>query len=183
MSRVGKLPVKIPSGVNFSVDSERNIVVKGPKGELQFRLSEEVSCEYDASAAAVSFSVSNQGDIAAAPALWGLSRSMVNNMVSGVSNGFDKRLELVGVGYKASMLDDRHLLLSLGHSHDIVYAVPNGISIKCEKNLGIVISGVDKQLVGQVAAEIRAFRKPEPYKGKGIRYAGEFVRRKEGKRK
>lgn len=178
MSRVGKKPVAIPSGVTVSV-SASEIAVKGSKGELKVQLSPEVSVEV------------KDGKVIVEPvnkanprsrAMWGTIRNRVNNMVEGVSKGYTTRLEIQGVGYRAAA-DKNFLTLALGYSHEIKYAIPAGITIACEKPTSIAISGSDKVLVGQTAAEIRALRKPEPYKGKGVRYEGEYVRQKEGKKK
>ena len=178
MSRVGKYPVIIPEGVNASING--NVVnVKGKLGELSFAFNDShVSVEI------------NDGKIVVTPhsqsrtarTLWGTTRAQINSIIKGVSGGYCKSLELIGVGYKAR-LDGRNLVLSLGFSHDVPFAAPAGITFACESPTVIKISGVDKQLVGQVAAEIRKYRKPEPYKGKGIRVDGEYVRRKEGKKK
>jgi large subunit ribosomal protein L6 len=178
MSRVGKLPVKIPSGVTVNVNGYE-VAVKGAKGELKQRFTPEVTV-------AVA-----DGQLVVQPknkkvnrdrAMWGMYRNLFRNMVDGVSKGFTKNLEINGVGFRAAA-DKQTLSLSLGYSHEIKYAIPQGIEIKCEKPTSIAIMGIDKELVGQVAAEIRALRKPEPYKGKGVRYQGEYVRQKEGKKK
>ncbi len=178
MSRVGKLPVAIPSGVNVSV-AGGDVTVKGAKGELKAKFGSEVTIEVkDGKVIVLPVNKSNQR----ARAVWGMSRSIIRNMVEGVSQGFTTKLEINGVGYRASA-DKNFLTLALGYSHEIKYAIPAGIEIKCEKPTLIAITGFDKRLVGQVAAEIRALRKPEPYKGKGVRYEGEYVRQKEGKKK
>ncbi len=177
MSRIGKNPVKLPKGVTASVAGQA-ISVKGPKGELSFVANDDVTVSQ------------NDGAIAVAPrdqskrarAAWGLSRTMVANLVEGVSKGFERRLEINGVGLRAAV-DGRALKLSLGYSHEINYPIPPGIKIACAKPTEILVSGADRQQVGQVAAEIRAFRKPEPYKGKGVKYAEEHIHRKEGKKK
>lgn len=178
MSRVGKLPVEIPSGVQVNVD-KGNITVKGAKGELKTHYTSDVNVEM------------KDGKLWVRPrnkaekrsrALWGTVRSNVQGMVEGVSKGFTKRLAIQGVGYRASS-DKNFLTLALGYSHEIKYAIPTGIEIKCETPTMVVISGFDKQLVGQVASEIRSLRKPEPYKGKGVRYEGEHIVMKEGKKK
>ncbi len=177
MSRVGKSPVVIPSGVTVTVNG-RDIAVKGSKGELKFALSPEVQVEVkDGKAWLKPLSQSKQ-----ARALWGLSRRHVGNMVKGVSEGFSVKLEIQGVGFRASA-DKNYLTIALGFSHEIKYAIPAGVSIAVDKQTSITISGFDKRLVGQVASEIRELRKPEPYKGKGVRYEGEYVRQKEGKKK
>lgn len=178
MSRVGKLPVAIPSGVTVNVNGQE-IAVKGSKGELKARFGAEVSIAVTDGKVVITPRDKNEKR---ARTVWGMSRSQIRNMVEGVSQGFTRKLEVNGVGYRASA-DKNFLSLALGYSHEIKYAIPAGIEIKCEKPTLIAISGFDKKLVGQVAAEIRALRKPEPYKGKGIRYEGEYVRQKEGKKK
>ena len=178
MSRVGKYPVNIPAGVTVAI--EGNVVtVKGKLGEL--------SCSFDDGHIAAKVEdnkvvVTPHSQSLAAHALWGTTRANINTLVKGVSEGFTKNLELVGVGYKAHM-EGTKLVLSLGFSHDVNFPAPEGIKISCESPTQIKIFGVDKQLVGQVAAEIRKYRKPEPYKGKGVKYEGEYIRRKEGKKK
>jgi len=179
MSRIGKAPIDVPAGVSFNVDG-LDISVEGKLGKLYHRLPEGIGCQYDPSEARALVSiVSNDKPM---NALWGLSRSIVANMVQGVHEGYKKTLEIIGVGYKAST-NGKFLALYVGHSHDIMYPIPAGITIKCEKPTIIVVSGCDKQMVGQVAAQIKGFRPPEPYKGKGIRISGEFVFRKVGKKK
>lgn len=175
MSRIGKQPITIPSGVALTQDGQ-TVTAKGPKGELEFTLPESVSGKIEDGA----FTVSPNDD--GASAMWGMSRTMVNNLIVGVSEGYKKDLELKGVGYRAQM-KGKMLSLQLGYSHDVEYTPPEGITITAAKPTEISVSGIDKQKVGQVAAEIRAFRKPEPYKGKGVRYVGEYVRMKEGKKK
>ena len=177
MSRVGKHPVVVPSGVDVAVVG-REIKIKGKLGELTAVLTDDVII--DIGDGHVTVTPANQGK--RARSMWGTSRSLINNMVTGVSEGFKVELEIQGVGYRAAVAG-KTLTLQLGYSHDIVFPMPDGISIECEKPTQIVVSGIDRQRVGQVAAEIRQFRKPEPYKGKGIRYLGEWVRRKEGKKK
>lgn len=177
MSRVGKKPVPVPSGVTATVDGQM-VKMKGSKGELSFLVPEEVSVVLENGA--VSVAPRDQSKIARAK--WGLSRAQVANLVQGVANGFEKRLEINGVGYKAAVAG-KVLKLSLGYSHDIDYEIPAGITIVTPKPTEVVVSGIDKQKVGQVAAEIREYRGPEPYKGKGVKYAGEFIFRKEGKKK
>ena len=177
MSRVGKHPVVVPSGVDVAVVG-REIKVKGKLGELTAVLTDDVII--DISDGHVTVTPINQGK--RARSMWGTSRSLISNMVTGVTEGFKVELELQGVGYRAAVAG-KTLTLQLGYSHDIVFPMPDGIRIECEKPTQIVVSGIDRQRVGQVAAEIRQFRKPEPYKGKGIRYLGEWVRRKEGKKK
>ncbi len=177
MSRIGKKPVPLPKGVTASVQG-KTVTVKGPKGELKTTLVEEI----DASVGEHGVTLTPRKDMERADRMWGLSRTLVNNLVVGVTNGFEQKLEIQGVGYRAAV-QGKTLNLQLGFSHDVNYPIPEGISIKAEKPTMLTVSGMDKQLVGQVAAEIRAWRPPEPYKGKGVRYAGEYVRRKEGKKK
>ncbi|AWN37511.1 50S ribosomal protein L6 [Methylobacterium radiodurans] len=177
MSRVGKKPVPVPSGVTATVDGQ-TVKMKGSKGELQFVVPSLVDVEFKDGA--VSVQPKNQSK--EARSLWGTSRAQVANLVEGVSKGFEKKLEITGVGYRAAMAG-KALKLSLGYSHDIEYEIPAGITIVTPKPTEIVVSGIDRQRVGQVAAEIRDYRGPEPYKGKGVKYAGEFIFRKEGKKK
>ncbi len=177
MSRVGKKPVPVPSGVTATVDGQM-VKVKGSKGELSFVVPEEVSVVLEDGAV----SVSPRGTSKDARSKWGMSRAQVANLVEGVSKGFEKRLEINGVGYKAAVAG-KVLKLSLGYSHDIDYAIPAGVTITTPKPTEVVVAGIDKQVVGQTAAEIREYRGPEPYKGKGVKYADEFIFRKEGKKK
>ncbi len=177
MSRIGKRAVALPKGVSASVDG-KTVKVKGPKGELSVKLVEEI----DAAVGDGGITLTPRKDMERAPAMWGLSRTLVNNLVVGVTKGFTSKLEIQGVGYRAAV-QGKNLNLQLGFSHDVSYPIPAGISITAEKPTLLTVTGIDKQLVGQVAAEIRAYRKPEPYKGKGVRYEGEYVRRKEGKKK
>jgi large subunit ribosomal protein L6 len=177
MSRIGKKPVPLPKGVTASVDGQ-TVKVKGPKGELSVTLVREVSAKVDEHGVTVTPDKSSER----ASQMWGLSRSLVNNLVTGVTAGFTQKLEIQGVGYRAAV-QGKNLNLQLGFSHDVIYPIPAGITITSEKPTMISVSGTDKQLVGQVAAEIRGYRRPEPYKGKGVRYEGEYVRRKEGKKK
>jgi large subunit ribosomal protein L6 len=177
MSRIGKKPVALPKGVTASVDGQ-TVKVKGPKGELSVKLVPEVT----ASVGDTGITVTPRKEMERAPQMWGLSRTLVNNLVTGVTSGFSQKLEIQGVGYRAAV-QGKTLNLQLGYSHDVPYAIPEGITITVEKPTLITVSGIDKQLVGQVAAEIRGWRPPEPYKGKGVRYEGEYVRRKEGKKK
>ncbi len=177
MSRVGKKPVAVPSGVTATVNGQI-VKMKGTKGELSFTVPEEVSVKMEDGAV----KVDPRDDSKAARAKWGLARSMVANIAEGVSKGFEKKLEINGVGYKAAVAG-KVLKLTLGFSHDIDYSIPAGITIVTPKPTEVVVSGIDSQQVGQVAAEIRAYRKPEPYKGKGVKYADEFIFRKEGKKK
>ena len=177
MSRIGKKPVTIPAGVTL-IQNGQDIAVKGPKGELSFTLPSAVT----GSLKDGEFTVQTVEGSKNASAMWGMSRTMVANLIEGVTNGFKKELELRGVGYRAQAQGTK-LTMQLGFSHDVVYEAPDGISIAAPKPTQIVIEGIDKQKVGQVAAEIRSYRKPEPYKGKGVRYLGEYVRQKEGKKK
>ena len=177
MSRIGKKPVPVPSGVEVSLNGNA-VAVKGPKGELNAILSELVSVEQNDDGVLVSPVNKSQE----ARSFWGLSRSLVSNLVVGVSDGFVKKLELVGVGYRAQVQGQK-LKLSLGFSHDVDYDIPEGIKVECPSQTEITVSGIDKQKVGQVGAEIRSYRTPEPYKGKGVRYEGEYIFRKEGKKK
>ncbi|HRF10396.1 MAG TPA: 50S ribosomal protein L6 [Xanthobacteraceae bacterium] len=177
MSKIGKRPVAIPSGVTATVTGQ-TVKVKGPKGELSVVLNDNVTPKLDKN----QITFEKKGEEKQDQASWGLYRSLVNNVVTGVSKGFERKLEITGVGYRAAM-QGKNLNLSLGYSHDVVYEVPAGVTIATPKPTEIVISGIDKQKVGQVASEIRAYRKPEPYKGKGVKYEGEFIFRKEGKKK
>ena len=177
MSRVGKKPVAVPSGVQANVEGQ-TVKVKGPKGALQAVLPDEVTAKVDAGAVKVDI----RTDTIRSRAMWGLSRSLVANLMTGVTKGFEKRLEITGVGYRAAV-QGKNLHLQLGYSHEINYAIPEGIAIVTPRPTEIVVTGIDRQMVGQVAAEIRRYRSPEPYKGKGVRYAGEYIFRKEGKKK
>ncbi|KTQ96693.1 MULTISPECIES: 50S ribosomal protein L6 [Aureimonas] len=177
MSRIGKKPVSVPAGVTASVDGQ-TVKAKGPKGELSFVVNEEVLVKMEDG----SIKVDPRDESKDARSKWGMSRTMIVNILSGVKDGFEKRLEISGVGYRAAM-QGKNLQLALGFSHDVLYPVPEGIQIVVPKPTEIVITGIDKQQVGQVAAEIREFRGPEPYKGKGVKYAGEKIVRKEGKKK
>ncbi|BDW86713.1 MULTISPECIES: 50S ribosomal protein L6 [Roseicyclus] len=177
MSRIGKKPVELPSGVSASV-SGQTIEVKGPKGTRSFTATDDVTLTIADNAV----SVVPRGKSKRARQQWGMSRSMVENLVIGVSQGFKKELEIQGVGYRANA-QGNVLKLALGYSHDVDFAVPAGVTVTTPKNTEVVIEGIDQQLVGQVAANIREWRAPEPYKGKGIRYKGEYIFRKEGKKK
>jgi large subunit ribosomal protein L6 len=177
MSRIGKKPVPIPSGVTANVEGQ-TVKVKGPKGALQVVLPVDVEVKMDAG----TVKVDPRNETKRARAMWGTSRTLVSNLVTGVTKGFEKKLEITGVGYRAA-LQGKNLQISLGYSHEVLYPVPEGITIAAPKPTEIVVTGIDKQKVGQVAAEIRAFRPPEPYKGKGVKYAGEYIFRKEGKKK
>ncbi len=177
MSRIGKKPVPVPQGVTVNIDGQ-TVIVKGPKGELQTSLVEIVSVALENDAVVVKpRNMSKQ-----ARSAWGMSRTLVANLMVGVTDGFSKTLQINGVGYRAA-LQGRGLKLNLGYSHDVVYDIPEGIEVAVPKPTEIIVSGIDKQKVGQVAAEIREWRKPEPYKGKGIKYAAEYIFRKEGKKK
>ena len=177
MSRIGKKPVAVPTGVTASVDGQ-TVKVKGPKGALQFVVPDEITVTLDKGA----IKVDPRNETKRARSMWGTSRTLVSNLMTGVTKGFEDKLEINGVGYRAAV-QGKNLQLALGYSHDVVYPIPEGIAIVTPKPTEIVITGIDKQKVGQVAAEIRAFRGPEPYKGKGVKYAGEFIFRKEGKKK
>jgi large subunit ribosomal protein L6 len=177
MSRIGKKPVGVPSGVTAQVNGQE-VTVKGPKGELKHVLVDDVIAKLEDG----SIEIAPREDTQNARAMWGMSRTLVANLMTGVTEGFTKKLEITGVGYRAAV-QGQNLQLQLGYSHDIVFPIPQGIQVQCPKPTEIVITGIDKQKVGQVAAEIRGFRPPEPYKGKGVRYAGEFILRKEGKKK
>ncbi len=177
MSRIGKKPVAIPTGVTANVEGQ-TVKMKGPKGALALVLPDDVTVKMDKGAIKVDPKTESQR----ARAMWGTSRTLVANLVTGVTKGFEDKLEITGVGYRASV-QGKNLQIALGYSHDVVYPIPEGIAIVTPKPTEIVITGMDKQKVGQVAAEIRGFRPPEPYKGKGVRYAGEYIFRKEGKKK
>lgn len=177
MSRIGKVPVAIPGGVTAAV-ADGVLTVKGPKGTLTLTLRDEISYVVEEGR----IIVRPANDTKAARAFWGMQRTLVSNLVTGVTDGYTKVLEITGVGYRANA-QGRNLKLQLGYSHDVDFAVPEGIEIKTPDNTTVEISGIDKQKVGQVAAEIRRWRKPEPYKGKGIKYRGEYIFRKEGKKK
>jgi large subunit ribosomal protein L6 len=177
MSRVGKKPVVIPAGVTAKVDGQM-IAVKGAKGELSFAAPDDVVVSLEGNVV----KVDPRSQTKRARAMWGMSRAMVANLVTGVTRGFERKLEINGVGYKAAVVG-KNLQMALGYSHDITYPIPAGVTIVTPKPTEVTISGNDKRQVGQVAAEIRAMRGPEPYKGKGIKYAGEFIFRKEGKKK
>ncbi len=176
MSRVAKNPIIIPDGVNISVD-DKNVTVKGSKGELYFLLSLSISLNINDNAITVSYDESNQKSVALA----GTTRSIINNMIIGVSVGFEKKLELIGVGYRAKA-SGKLLELTLGFSHPVKYQLPDDVEVETPSQTEVVLKSHNKQILGQVAAEIRAFRPPEPYKGKGVRYADEQVKRKEAKK-
>jgi large subunit ribosomal protein L6 len=177
MSRIGKKAVPIPSGVTANVEGQ-TVKVKGPKGQLQVVLPEDVIVKMDQG----EVTVDPRNETKRARSMWGTSRTLVNNLVTGVTKGYEKKLEITGVGYRAA-LQGKNLQIALGYSHDVIFAIPEGIAITTPKPTEILITGIDKQKVGQVAAEIRGFRPPEPYKGKGVKYANEYIFRKEGKKK
>ena len=177
MSRIGQKPVPLPDGVSVELEG-RKFRAKGPKGELSLTLVDEVEASLQDGAVVVA----PRNDSKRARAMWGMQRSLVNNAVKGVSEGFSIDLEIVGVGYRAA-IEGRVLNLQLGFSHEIHHQIPDGIEIACGRPTLIKVSGIDRQQVGQVAAEIRTYRRPEPYKGKGIKYANEIIFRKEGKKK
>ena len=177
MSRIGKKPVPVPKGVTANVEGQ-TVTAKGPKGELAVVLVDQVGAEMTDDGVAIT----PRDDSKDARAMWGMSRTLVQNIVTGVTEGFERRLEITGVGYRAQV-QGKNLNLALGYSHDVNYPIPEGIQVVTPRPTEIVVSGIDKQKVGQVAAEIRRWRAPEPYKGKGVKYAGEFIFRKEGKKK
>ncbi len=177
MSRIGKKPVAVPAGVTAKVDGQL-VQVKGTKGQLEFLVPDQVSVVYQDNA----IKVDPRDQSKRARALWGTARAQVNNIILGVTAGFEKKLEITGVGYRAAV-QGKNLQLALGYSHDVNYPIPAGVTIVTPKPTEITISGIDKRQIGQIAAEIRALRGPEPYKGKGVKYANEFIFRKEGKKK
>jgi large subunit ribosomal protein L6 len=177
MSRIGKKAVAIPSGVTANIEGQ-TVKMKGPKGALQFVVPDEIVVTMDNGA----IKVDPRSETKRAQSMWGTSRTLVANLITGVTKGFETKLEITGVGYRASV-QGKNLQIALGFSHDVVYPIPEGIAIVTPRPTEILVTGIDKQKVGQVAAEIRAFRPPEPYKGKGVRYAGEYIFRKEGKKK
>jgi large subunit ribosomal protein L6 len=177
MSRIGKKAVPVPAGVTVNLAGP-SVAVKGPKGELSFVLTDHVIAKMEEGGV----KVDPRDKSKLARSAWGMSRTMISNMIKGVTTGYSKSLEISGVGYRAAV-QGKVLQLALGYSHDINYPIPEGIDIKTPKPTEIVVSGIDKQRVGQVAAEIREYRGPEPYKGKGVKYAGEYIFRKEGKKK
>ncbi|MEE8310209.1 MAG: 50S ribosomal protein L6 [Hyphomicrobium sp.] len=180
MSRIGKQPVMIPSNVTAAI-TDQEVKVKGPKGELSFTVPQQIKVQK--SEAGIEVTLAEETKLARA--MWGMSRTMVANLVSGVTEGYSRTLEIHGIGYRAAMKGTDHLQLNIGFSHDVVYKIPAGVDVKVAgaKQEIVTVSGIDKQLVGQVAANIRASRPPEPYQGKGIRYQGEYIFRKEGKKK
>ena len=177
MSRIGKKPVSVPKGVTAKVEGQ-TVSVKGPKGELSLTLIDDVTVKMGDDG----IEVAPRDDSKKARSMWGMSRSLVANLVDGVTKGFSKTLDISGVGYRAA-LKGKEIQLQLGYSHDVLYPIPEGIQVQCPRPTEIIISGIDAAKVGQVAAEIRQYRKPEPYKGKGIKYSNEFIFRKEGKKK
>jgi large subunit ribosomal protein L6 len=177
MSRIGNKAVSIPSGVTANVEGQ-TVKVKGPKGALQVILHDDVTAKIDKGG----ITLDPRSQSKRARSLWGTSRTLVANLVSGVTKGFEEKLEITGVGFRAAV-QGKQLNLQLGYSHDVNFPIPQGITIATPKPTEIVITGIDKQLVGQVAAEVRGFRRPEPYKGKGVKYANEYIFRKEGKKK
>jgi large subunit ribosomal protein L6 len=177
MSRIGKKAVSIPTGVTANVEGQ-TVKMKGPKGALQIVLHDDVAAKMDKGA----ISLEPRAETKRARSLWGTSRTQVANLVAGVTKGFEEKLEINGVGFRAAV-QGKQLNLQLGFSHDVNYPIPQGITIATPKPTEIVVTGIDKQLVGHVAAEIRGYRPPEPYKGKGVKYAGEYIFRKEGKKK
>jgi large subunit ribosomal protein L6 len=177
MSRIGKRPVKVPAGVTASVEGQ-TVKVKGPKGALQLSLVEDVTLKMQDGA----IKIDPRDETKRSRQMWGTARTLVANLMVGVSKGFEEKLEINGVGYRAAV-QGKNLNLQLGFSHDVTYAIPQGVTIATPKPTEIVISGIDKQQVGQVAAEIRGWRPPEPYKGKGVKYSDEYIFRKEGKKK
>ena len=180
MSRIGKKPVPVPNGVSATV-SGQTVTVKGPKGELSFTCPDLIAVEKSADGVAVSM----RDDSKTARSLWGMSRTQIVNLIEGVTKGYNQTLEIHGVGFRAAMKGKDHLQVQVGFSHDVVHKIPAGVEIKVggAKQELITVSGIDKQKVGQMAAEIRAARPPEPYQGKGVRYQGEYIFRKEGKKK
>jgi large subunit ribosomal protein L6 len=177
MSRLGKKPIPAPNGVTIAVKGQ-DVSVKGPKGTLNFRAHDDVEVAFGNG----ELTVKPRHETTRARALWGTTRAVLANNVKGVTEGFEKNLEMTGVGYRAAM-QGKNLQMQLGYSHDIVYPIPTGITIAVPKPTEVVVTGFDKQQVGQVAAELRGFKPPEPYKGKGVKYSGEYVFRKEGKKK
>ncbi|MEM1398491.1 MAG: 50S ribosomal protein L6 [Pseudomonadota bacterium] len=177
MSRIGKNPVAVPDGVQVNVDGQ-TVSAKGKKGELSVTLMDDISVSQGDDG----LTVATSGKSRLARTMWATSRTLISNIIVGVSDGFEKKLEISGVGYRAAV-QGKDLVLQLGYSHEVRYPIPTGIDIKCPSQTEVVISGIEKQKVGQIASEIRGFRAPEPFKGKGIKYAGEQILRKEGKKK
>jgi large subunit ribosomal protein L6 len=177
MSRVGKYPVEIPQGVQVALSGDL-LTVKGKLGEMKLPLTDQVETKVDGNKVVVA----PRGNARQARMMWGTTRANIANMVHGVSAGYSRSMEITGTGYRAAV-QGKNLVLNLGFSHDVIFAIPDGIKITCERPTAVKVEGTDKRLVGQVAAEIRGFRPPEPYKGKGVRYTDETIRRKEGKKK
>lgn len=177
MSRIGKKAVPLPTGVTANVQGQ-TVMIKGPKGALQLKLHDDITAKVEGS----SVKLDPRTETQRARAHWGTSRTLVANLIAGVTKGFEEKLEISGVGFRAAV-QGKNLQMQLGFSHDIVFPIPDGITIATPKATEVVITGLDKQKVGKAAAEIRAFRPPEPYKGKGVKYAGEYILRKEGKKK
>jgi large subunit ribosomal protein L6 len=177
MSRVGKYPVEIPAGVQVAI-AGRTLSAKGKLGELKLELTDQVEARVDGN----KVTVQPRGTERQARMMWGTTRALVANIVKGVSEGYSRSMEITGTGFRASV-QGKNLVMNLGYAHDVVYPVPDGIKITCERPTAVKVEGIDKRQVGQVAAEIRGFRQPEPYKGKGVRYSDEVIRRKEGKKK
>ena len=177
MSRIGKKAIAVPAGITANVEGQ-TVKVKGPKGALQVVLPDDVAVKMEQG----SIKVDPRNETKRARSMWGTSRTLVANLVTGVTKGFEKKLEITGVGYRAAV-QGKNLQIALGYSHDVVFPIPAGITIATPKPTEVVVTGIDRQKVGQVAAEIRGFRPPEPYKGKGVKYAGEYIFRKEGKKK
>ncbi len=180
MSRIGKQPVSVPANVTATLAGQE-VAVKGPKGELSFTLPDLLQVEQSDGA----LTISMREDTKRARALWGMSRTMVENMVTGVTQGYSKVLEIHGIGFRAALVGQDKVQMQLGYSHDVIHPIPSGVKVTVggAKQDMVTVEGIDKQLVGQVAAELRAYRKPEPYQGKGVRYQGEYIFRKEGKKK
>ncbi len=177
MSRIGKTPVSLPDGVKANIEGQK-IVANGPKGQLEVVLVDEVTVEMTDDG----IKVSPIGMSKRSRSMWGMSRTLVQNIVTGVSEGFEKKLAINGVGYRAQV-QGKNLQLALGFSHDVLYPIPEGVDVACPKPTELIVTGIDKHKVGQVAAEIRRYRPPEPYKGKGVKYEDEYIFRKEGKKK
>jgi len=176
MSRIGNKPIELPAGVTLTMD-KNTVKVKGPKGELEYTIRPEVSVKVDGNIVTVEQVIESRNT----SAFMGLTRALINNMVQGVNTGYEKKLELVGVGYRAKQDNPTKMTMTLGFSHPVVIETPKGVTLEVTDNVNILIKGIDKQLVGLVASKIRKLRKPEPYKGKGIKYEGEVIRRKQGK--
>jgi large subunit ribosomal protein L6 len=177
MSKIGKKAVPVPKGVTATIEGEK-FKAKGPRGELSLALSDKVAAKIDNGL----ITVTSKGESKQHKAAWGFTRAMIANLVRGVEKGYEKKLEINGVGYRAAV-QGKNLQLALGYSHDVVYPIPEGITVTTPKPTEILVTGIDRQKVGQVAAEIRDFRPPEPYKGKGVKYSDEYIFRKEGKKK